>query len=127
MLAETISLPTVVPRRLPRLPVREPAWPAQGAWTFAGAEDFTGSPDLIVEVISPSTARTDRVVKFSAYERAGVREYWLADPTTHSVEVYALSEDGTFAMAGQYTPGQTLASSVLRDLALPVDELFVAE
>ena len=92
-----------------------------------GAEDFTGAPDLIVEVLSQSTARTDRLVKFGAYERAGVREYWLVDPRTHSVEVYSLSEEDTYEMAGQYTPGETVESAVLSDLALPVDDLFVAE
>lgn len=92
-----------------------------------GAADFTGAPDLIVEVLSQSTARTDRLVKFGAYERAGVREYWLVDPRTHSVEVYSLSEEGTYEMAGQYTPGETVASTVLSDFALPVDDLFVAE
>ena len=92
-----------------------------------GAEGFTGAPDLIVEVLSQSTARTDRLVKFGAYERAGVREYWLVDPRTRSVEVYSLSEESTYEMAGQYTPGETVKSAVLSDLALPVDELFVAE
>jgi Uma2 family endonuclease len=92
-----------------------------------GAADFTGAPDLIVEVLSQSTARTDRLVKFGAYERAGVREYWLVDPRTHSVEVYSLSEESTYEMAGQYTANETVASTVLSDLALPVDDLFVAE
>lgn len=65
--------------------------------------------------------------KFSAYERAGVREYWLIDPRTHSVEVYSLSEEGPYEMARQYTPGETVASTVLSDLALRVDDLFLAE
>ena len=90
-----------------------------------GAADFTGAPDLIVEVLSRSTARTDRLVKFGAYERAGVREYWLVEPRTHSVEVYSLSEDGTYDLTGQYTPGETVTSTVLSDLALPVDDLFL--
>jgi Uma2 family endonuclease len=98
---------------------------ASGRAPCPGAADFTGAPDLIVEVFSQSTARTDRLVKFVAYERAGVREYWLADPRTRSVEVYSLSEDGTYEMAGQYTPGETVTSTVLSDLALPVDDLFV--
>jgi Uma2 family endonuclease len=68
----------------------------------------------------------DRVCRWSigAYERAGVREYWLADPGTRSVEVYSLSEDGTHEMAGHYTPGETVTSTVLSDLALPVNDLF---
>jgi Uma2 family endonuclease len=91
-----------------------------------GAADFTGAPDLIVEVLSPSTARTDRLVKFSAYERAGVREYWLVDPRTHSVEVYSLSEDGVYEMVGQHLLGEMVTSTVLSELALPVDDLFVS-
>ena len=90
-----------------------------------GAARFTGAPALIIEVLSRSTARTDKVVKFTAYERAGVREYWLVDPRTRSVEVYSLSEKGTYEMAGQYTPGETVTSTVLSDLALPVDDLFI--
>jgi len=91
-----------------------------------GATSLSGAPDLIIEVLSPSTARTDRLVKFGAYERAGVREYWLVDPRTRSVEVYSLSQDGTYEMAGQYTPGDLVSSTLLSDLALPVDDLFVA-
>jgi Uma2 family endonuclease len=91
-----------------------------------GAVDFDGAPDLIVEVLSQSTARTDRLVKFGAYERASVREYWLVNPRTHSVEVYSLSEDGTYDLTGQYTPGETITSTVLSDLALPVDDLFLS-
>jgi len=91
----------------------------------AGARDFAGAPDLLVEILSPSTVRTDRVVKFSAYERAGVREYWLVDPYAHSVEVYTLSAGGTLEIAGQYTYGEKIASTVLNGLTLPVDDLFV--
>ncbi len=90
-----------------------------------GAARFTGAPELVVEVLSPSTARTDKVIKFSAYERAGVREYWLVDPRVHSVEVYSLSDDGTFALAGQYISGEMVTSGVLSDLVLSVDDLFV--
>lgn len=90
-----------------------------------GVAGFASVPDLIVEVISPYTARTDRVVKFTAYEQAGVREYWLVDPRTRSVEVYALSEQGTYDMGGQYTPGEVAASAVLSGLSLSVHELFV--
>jgi len=51
----------------------------------------------------------------------------MVDPRTHSVEVYSLSEEDTYEMTGQYTSGETVASTVLSDLALPVDDLFVAE
>ena len=51
-----------------------------------------GAPDLVVEVLSPSTAKNDRGLKKEAYARCGVREYWLADPENKTVEVYLPAE-----------------------------------
>jgi len=84
---------------------------------------FEGAPDLVVEVLSPSTARTDRVVKFCAYEQGGVPEYWIVDPHARSVEVYVL-EKGTYTLHGQYVGSETLTSPTFPELALPVQSLF---
>jgi len=89
-----------------------------------GDQAFSGAPDLVVEVLSPSTTRTDRVVKFSAYEQAGVREYWLVNPATHTAEVYAPSEDGIYELHGEFITGSTATSRALSGLAFPVDDLF---
>lgn len=51
-----------------------------------------GTPDLVVEILSPSTARNDRKHKKDVYEAAGVREYWIVEPETKSVEVYLLRD-----------------------------------
>ena len=51
-----------------------------------------GAPDLVVEVLSPSTARNDKKRKKNVYERCGVREYWIVDPFALSVEQYVLEE-----------------------------------
>ncbi len=87
------------------------------------ATSFKGTPDLIVEVLSPSTARRDRVVKFWAYERAGVPEYWIVDPHARLVEVYVLQE-GVYTLHGQYVGEETLSSPSFPDLTLPIQELF---
>ena len=49
-----------------------------------------GAPDLIVEVLSPGTEKRDRGYKKDLYEKGGVREYWLVEPETQTVEVYLL-------------------------------------
>ena len=60
-----------------------------------------GAPDLVIEITSPSTHRNDRLVKFNRYQRAGVREYWIADPVSESIEVYCV-RNGRFALDHVY-------------------------
>lgn len=57
---------------------------------------------MVVEVLSPGTARYDRNYKMKLYARCGVKEYWLADPANRSVEVYLL-QDGVLAWSETYT------------------------
>lgn len=81
-----------------------------------------GAPDLVVEVLSPGTARHDRVIKFSLYEQHGVREYWIIDPDTQYVEVWRL-EGELFALQGSYGPGRRFESAVL-SVQVDVSKVF---
>ncbi|MCI6100097.1 MAG: Uma2 family endonuclease [Selenomonas sp.] len=69
-----------------------------------------GAPDLVVEVLSPSTARNDRGPKLQVYGRAGVREYWIISPLARTVEVYK-NQDGTLVFDDVYAdlPDEDLA------------------
>src|SRR3954467_11059738 len=58
-------------------------------------ERSEGAPDLVVEVLSPSTARRDRGEKLRAYAESGVREYWLADSAARHIE-FLVNQDGQF-------------------------------
>lgn len=58
-----------------------------------GNKNITGAPDLVVEVLSPSTAKNDRLIKFNSYEKAGVKEYWIVDPYNQTIEVYLLEKE----------------------------------
>ena len=60
-----------------------------------------GAPDLVVEVLSPSTGRYDRGHKKDVYEKHGVREYWIVDPGNRMVEQYVL-ENGHFVLRDVY-------------------------
>lgn len=88
-----------------------------------GTQFFEGAPDLIVEVVSPSSIRLDRKTKFDAYEVAGVTEYWIADPKTRSVEVYTLAR-GEYALYGQYTGDELIISALLEGLQIKTSLLF---
>ena len=59
-----------------------------------------GAPDLVVEVLSPSTRKKDMTIKLEAYSRAGVKEYWIVDPDKMRIIVYMLNEDMDMAIYG---------------------------
>lgn len=82
-----------------------------------------GAPDLIIEVLSPGTARVDRGRKFTIYEKHGVREYWMVDPVGQYIEVYRL-EDGKFVRQGIFGPDESFVSHVLGDKTVEVAALF---
>ena len=88
-----------------------------------GTQIYEGAPDLIVEVISPSSIRLDRTVKFDAYERYGVMEYWLVDPKARLIEVYTWAR-GEYALFGQYTGDDIVMSKLLDGLQIKASLLF---
>jgi len=81
-----------------------------------------GAPDLVVEVLSPGTARRDRTVKLGWYQKYGAREYWLVDPITTTIEVIRLKPRSLTRRT--YGEGAVLRSGVLRSLRLRVGEVF---
>jgi Uma2 family endonuclease len=84
--------------------------------------DLLVVPDLVVEVLSPSTARRDRTDKKSAYERAGVDEYWLVDTQRCELLIF-MREGATFGEPVIVRSGP-VASRVAPSLDLTVEELF---
>lgn len=85
-------------------------------------ERVWGPPDLVVEVLSPRTARRDRTVKLGWYQRYGVRECWLVDHVEQTVEVLRLRPERRTRRV--YRAGAVLRSGVLRSLRLPVRAIF---
>jgi Uma2 family endonuclease len=83
-----------------------------------------GPPDLVIEVLSPSNTKHDRVTKRRMYARGGIREYWIADPDSGSLEVLTLIDSGlTYQQAGFYA-NREIVKSVVFDIAIPVEAIF---
>lgn len=86
-------------------------------------ENIQGAPDLIIEILSPKTAERDRTYKRTLYARHGVKEYWIVDPETKTIEVAALTERGLKTVQ-IYKAGETLSSPLLKGLSLSLEEIF---
>jgi len=98
-----------------------------------------GAPDLVVEVLSPSTMRNDKTHKKDVYAKSGVKEYWLVNPSDKSIEVYRNS-GGVFNICNVYTiiPDWMLANmpesrqavetvfkcSLFEDLEISLEDIF---
>lgn len=83
-----------------------------------------GAPDLIIEILSPSTRRHDRITKFNLYQCAGVREYWLADPQTRTVEVYVLDENRYLKPKEVYSDKDIIKVMVLGECTVDLSKVF---
>jgi Uma2 family endonuclease len=88
-----------------------------------GKKYLRGAPELVIEVLSPSTALRDKQTKFHLYEKHGVRECWIIDPLNQYLEVWQ-SIEGRFVLLGVYGAGDTFASAVLGQKTVDVGALF---
>jgi Uma2 family endonuclease len=97
-------------------------------WTHAPrpAPDrfLTVVPDLIVEILSPSTARRDRGLKRDIYERNGVREYWLVDPSRQAITVLVRDDRGRLGSDGTATRDQAASSVLLPGFTVRPADIF---
>ena len=82
-----------------------------------------GAPDLVVEMLSPSTQAIDRGKKMRRYAASGVRHYWIVDPRTHILEAYLLGE-GSYELVGEFGPGSVFRPSLFPGLEIPIDDLW---
>ncbi len=82
-----------------------------------------GAPDLVIEVLSPSTEKRDRTIKLKMYAKFGVREYWMAKEKTATVEIFRLQK-GDLVLVARLGKSDTLTSPLFPGLEIPLDEIF---
>ncbi len=81
-----------------------------------------GPPDIVVEILSPSTAYYDLLEKKEVYERSGVKEYWIVDPKRKTFEIYTNSQEG-FKLLSK-AKGEGVVRSELLGIDLDLKEVF---
>ncbi len=82
-----------------------------------------GAPDLVIEILSPSTTRKDITVKFSLYERVGVKEYWIVHPLDKTILVYKL-DGNRYARAEMYSAADKINVGIFEDLIIDLATVF---
>ena len=84
---------------------------------------YAGSPDLIIEIISPSTAKKDIDYKYRLYEENGVKEYWIVFPDSNAINQYFLSES-KYEQKGLFVNGQRFNSVIFPNLEINLEDIF---
>lgn len=83
-----------------------------------------GAPDLIIEILSYSTAKKDLNEKFNLYEKSGVKEYWVVFPSDAAVEVYQLNENGKYVKTCAYQSPDRVRLGILPQLEVDLALVF---
>lgn len=88
-------------------------------------KNIRGVPDLLVEILSESSRRTDEVIKRKLYERYGVPEYWIVDPVVETVKIYR-PQAGSYQRVAELSneSAKTLSTPLLPELRIPLREIF---
>jgi len=83
-----------------------------------------GAPDLVVEVLSPSTAKNDIKDKYLLYQQACVREYWIVHPIEELLTVFKLNKVGKLAVEKIYTYDEKVKVGIFEDLVIDLKNIF---
>ncbi len=83
-----------------------------------------GAPDLIIEILSPSTAAKDLKEKYAIYEEAGVQEYWIVHPQEGIIDVFLLQEQGIYQLSKMYTRDDTISVGIFDNFSIDLRDIF---
>ncbi len=83
-----------------------------------------GAPDLIVEILSPSTAKKDMNDKFDLYQEVGVKEYWIVSPNDENINVFLLDKKGKYQLIGMYAGDMEIKVNIFDNLKIKLEDIF---
>ena len=84
-----------------------------------------GSPDLIIEILSPYTSKRDKTEKYSLYQEHGVLEYWIADPSNQTIERFYLDKSTRKYKGAEYFDrNDSITPVIFPDFTIKLEEVF---
>ena len=83
-----------------------------------------GVPDMIVEILSPSTYKKDITDKFALYEESGVKEYWIVHPKDQAITVFFLQENGKYDDGTTYEWDVKVPVHIFNDYPIALSDIF---
>jgi Uma2 family endonuclease len=83
-----------------------------------------GAPDLVIEILSPGNSSHEVKTKFSLYEEAGVKEYWLVNPAEQNLIIFILNDNGKFEGGKMYANGDIISTAAIKDFKIEASEIF---
>ena len=83
-----------------------------------------GSPDLIIEILSPTSGKTDKLIKFDKYEKAAVTEYWIVEPDSKLISVFVLQPNNRYGRPEIYSEEDKIRVSIFTDLQIDLEPVF---
>jgi Uma2 family endonuclease len=89
---------------------------------LATGRALSGTPNIIMEVVSEGSSEIDYIKKRALYARTGAQEYWIIDWLRQSIEVWTFIEQA--AQVVTYTTGQTITTPLLPDVSISVEDLL---
>jgi Uma2 family endonuclease len=84
-----------------------------------------GSPDLIVEILSPGNSKKEMKIKYALYEEAGVQEYWVVFPSEYVLQQFVLNEKGKYELKNSFVEDEIFTAHIFPDLQVDLGQIFV--
>ena len=83
-----------------------------------------GAPDMVIEILSPSTGKNDKLIKFNKYEEFGVKEYWIVEPDQKIISKFVLGADGRYGRPDMFCDEDKISPTIFPDFEIDLKAVF---
>ncbi len=94
---------------------------------FLDQQGCNGAPDWIIEILSKGNAKHDMQVKYSLYQEAGVKEYWIISPDQQTLHQFVLDEQARYQLTAMYAENDIATPHLFPDLKIELNDIFESQ